>query len=456
MTNCIRPVFSRIRHLYLAYPLAGHFFALSMTNRSFDSAMQPFIFGYGTQRSILVSHPKQQITMKQVNEHLHLPFILKTALFILSVMLFGCGSSSEQNQATAAAETPTLPVVEVQTASVTTHQEFPATLEGKVNVDIRPQVEGYLETIYVDEGAAVRRGQPLFRIDERSYREQLSNAKASLLMAKANRDKAALEVSRFAPLVQNKVVAEVQLKAAQSVYEATKAGVEQAQAAVRSAQTNLSRTLVTAPVSGYIGRLPYKPGSLVGRTEPQPLTTLSDVRELYAYFSMSEVDFLQFTQQASGRSLAQKIRQFPPVTLLLANNSSYGPPGRIELVSGQFDKAIGSISFRAVFPNAQGLLRSGITGRIRIPQRHNSAVVVPQEATFERQDRVFVFILSDSNKVQSRPLQIMGKSGNYYLIRQGIRPGERIVRDGLDRLHDGDVITPKLVLSDVNQLTTVL
>ncbi|GAB3326045.1 efflux RND transporter periplasmic adaptor subunit [Larkinella ripae] len=326
---------------------------------------------------------------------------------------------------------------------MTTYQEFPATLEGKVNVEIRPQVEGYLEQIYVDEGAAVRKGQPLFRIDERSYREQLSNTEANLLMVIANQDKAALEVARLSPLVENQVISEVQLKTAQSAHTASRAAVGQARAMVSTAKTNLSRTVIKAPVNGYIGRLPYKPGSLVGRAEPQPLTTLSDVGEVFAYFSMSEVDFLQFTRQSAGRSLADKIRQLPPVELLLADNQPFGQKGRIELVSGQFDKAMGAISFRAVFPNELGLLRSGITGRIRIPQVHESAVTVPQEATFERQDKVFVFALTDSNKVQSRPIQLLGKSGNFYLIREGVRPGERIVSDGLDRLQDGDSIVPK-------------
>ncbi len=371
------------------------------------------------------------------------------------LLLLGCGSSSGPDQA-ATAQIPALPVVEVQTADVTTYQEFPAALEGKVNVHIRPQVEGYLEKIFVDEGAAVRKGQPLFRIDERSYREQLGNAQASLVAAKANRDKAALEVTRLTPLVQNKVVSEVQLQTAQSAYEAAQAGVEQAGALVQTARTNLSRTLITAPVDGYIGRLPYKPGTLVGRAEPEPLTTLSDVGQLYAYFSVSETDFLQFTEQTPGSSLDEKIRQFPPVELLLANNRPYGEKGRLEIVSGQFDKSTGAISFRATFPNPQGLLRSGITGRVRIPQPHGETLVVPQEATFERQDKVFVFALADSNKVQSRPLEITGKSGNYYLVREGVRPGERIVRDGVDRLQDGDVIVPTPTARDTTQLTSAL
>ena len=372
-----------------------------------------------------------------------------TALFLascLTLIQFGCGSSTSETKTTA--DVPTLPVVQVKTASVNTYQEFSATLEGRVNVDIRPQVEGYLEKIYVDEGAAVRKGQPLFRIDTRTYQQQVGNASASLLASKANLDKAALEVARLTPLVENNVVSDVQLKAAQSAYAAAKANVEQARSVVGNANVNLNRTLITAPASGFIGRLPYKAGSLVGRTELQPLTTLSDVHEVFAYFSMSEVDFLHFTERSSGASLVEKIKKLPPVDLVLADGKAYAQKGRIELVTGQFDKTMGSISFRAVFPNAQGLLRSGITGRVRIPQAHPTAVVVPHEATFERQDRVFVYALADSNKVVSKPLEIAGKSGNFYLITKGIQPGERIVREGLDRLRDGDVITPRLIATD--------
>ncbi|WP_080240468.1 efflux RND transporter periplasmic adaptor subunit [Spirosoma rigui] len=366
--------------------------------------------------------------------------------YLLTLLQFGCSSSTSETTTTV--EIPTLPVVQVKTASVNTYQEFSATLEGRVNVDIRPQVEGYLEKIYVDEGAAVRKGQPLFRIDTRTYQQQVGNASASLLAANANLDKAALEVARLTPLVENNVVSDVQLKAAQSAYAAAKANVEQARSVVSNANVNLNRTLITAPASGFIGRLPYKVGSLVGRAELQPLTTLSDVHNVFAYFSMSEVEFLQFTERLPGVSLAVKIKKLPPVDLILADGKAYAQKGRVELVTGQFDKTMGSISFRAVFPNEQGLLRSGITGRVRIPQAHPSAVVVPQEATFERQDRVFVYALADSNKVVSKPLEIAGKSGNFYLVTKGIQPGERIVLEGLDRLRDGYVIVPRLTTND--------
>ena len=201
---------------------------------------------------------RRKRNLRFIVSSMFLPAYPTSALFtsLLIVSLLGCHSG--QKEAAEATEIPTLPVVQIKTASMTTYQEFPATLEGRVNVEIRPQVEGYLEKIYVDEGAAVRKGQPLFRIDTRTYQEQVGNAGASLLAAKANMDKAALEITRLTPLVENNVVSDVQLKAAQSAYAAAKANVEQAQSVVGTANVNLNRTLITAPASGFIGRLPSR------------------------------------------------------------------------------------------------------------------------------------------------------------------------------------------------------
>jgi membrane fusion protein (multidrug efflux system) len=342
---------------------------------------------------------------------------------------------------------PSLPVLAVSLLPATTWQEYSASLEGKMNVEIRPQVDGYLEKIYVEEGAYVKAGQTLFKINDRPYQEQLSNAKASLVSALANLDRAQVEIDRLTPLVKNNVVSEVQLKTAQSSYDAAKGAVSQAQAGVSTAQINLGYTVITAPVSGYAGRIPFKAGSLVGRGEATPLTMVSDVSEVYAWFSLSEVDYLQFKNQYDGKTIQEKVKQLPPVELVLADNTIYPEKGKIETIEGQFDRTMGVISFRAVFPNNAGILRSGNTGRIRIPRQHNS-LVVPTEATFELQDRVFVFTVSDSNKVVSKPISISGKTGQYYLVDKGIVPGERIVYQGLDRLRDGMVIVPEMLSTD--------
>jgi membrane fusion protein (multidrug efflux system) len=339
-------------------------------------------------------------------------------------------------------------VLPINTAPATTYLTYSATVEGKTNVEIRPQVSGYLEKIYVEEGAHVSAGQPLFKINDRPYDAQVHNSQANIEAAKANLEKAAIEVHRLQPLVDNKVISDVQLKAAQAAYDAAKAQVSQAEAENNNAGINLGYTLLKAPVSGYIGRIPFKTGALVGKGEAQPLTVLSEVKEVYAYFSMSESDFLRFTNLSAGKTVNDKIKGLPPVELELADKSIYAAKGRVELVEGQFDKTMGTISFRAIFPNAEGLLRSGSTGKVRIPQDNPNLIPVPQTATFDLQDKVFVFAVGDSNKVVSRPLHIVGKTTNYYLVDQGIHTGDKIVFAGMDRIQDGVVITPQLLSAD--------
>ncbi|HUM65283.1 MAG TPA: efflux RND transporter periplasmic adaptor subunit, partial [Chitinophagaceae bacterium] len=336
-----------------------------------------------------------------------------------------------------------LPVLIVQNTPATTFQEYPASIEGSKDIEIRPQVDGYLERIYVDEGAHVRKGQVLFQINNRPYMEQLNNALASLSAAKANLANAEINVAKLTPLVQNNVISDVQLKTAKTAYDAAQANVAQAQAMVSNARINLGYTQIKAPADGYIGRLPHKTGSLVGTSTTAPLTVLSEIREVYAYFSLSENDFLRFKDQFEGRTMEEKLKKMPAVELVLSNDSVYTHKGKVEAISGQFNQDMGAISFRASFKNTDGLLRSGNTGRIRIPRLINGSVVVPQEATFELQDKVFVFAVSDSNKVSSIPITISGKSGNYYLVDKGIKAGDKIVFSGLDRLQEGAVITPQ-------------
>jgi membrane fusion protein (multidrug efflux system) len=317
-----------------------------------------------------------------------------------------------------------------------------------VNVEIRPQVDGYIEKIFVDEGAYVKAGQPLFKINERVYREQLNNARSILMAARANLRRAQVEVDKLTPLVLGNVISDVQLQTAKASYDAAKAAVSQSEASVGNAKIDISYTLISAPVSGYLGRIPFKSGSLVGKGEAQPLTLLSDVREVYAYFSLSELDFLAFKNHFAGNTIEEKVKQLPPVELIMADGEVYPDKGRIETIEGQFDKTMGAINFRATFPNPHRSLRSGSTGKIRIPRFFNNALVVPQDATFEIQDKVFVFALSDSNKVESRPLTITGKTTNYYFVEKGVTAGEKIVYSGMGNIKDGMVISPQVISAD--------
>lgn len=365
---------------------------------------------------------------------------------VITLAIYGCSSFASDKQP--APPMQALPVITLQSLPATIYQEYSASLEGCRDVEVRPQVDGYLDKIYVDEGAHVKKGQLLFQINERPFREQLNNAKANLAAAKANLSNAEINVSKLTPLVEASVVSPVQLKTAKAAYDAAAASVAQAQAMVNTAEINLGYTLIKAPVDGYVGRIPFKTGSLVGIGTQIPLTVVSEIKDVYAYFSLSEKDFLHFEDQFPGKTVEEKIKSIPPVELLLADGSIYPQKGKVETVSGQFNNTMGAISFRAVFKNPDGLLRSGNTGKIRIPQTITKSLVIPQEATFELQDKVFVFVLSDGNKVTSAPITISGTSGNYYLVKNGITAGQKIVYAGIDRLKDGTVIQPEGISMD--------
>ncbi|MNI29223.1 Efflux pump periplasmic linker BepF [compost metagenome] len=363
------------------------------------------------------------------------------ALAFAAIVLASCKSAPQQ--AAAAPPPPVLPVSAINQGSETTFIEYPAAIQGAVDIDVRPQVSGYLQSVLVNEGAYVTAGQTLFKINENPYREALNNAKASLHAAEAAILNAQLEVDKLTPLVQNKVVSDIQLKTAKTAYKIAQANAEQAKANVASAQINLGYTNVKATVSGYIGRIPKKQGSLVSPTDQAALTQLSDIHEVHVYFSLAENDFNSFNTNYPGKTPADRIKHLPAVELVLADNSTYPVKGKIDMIDGQFDKNTGAITLRASFPNANGVLRSGNTGKIRLGLLHNDAILVPQSATVEMQDKVFVFTLGDSSKVKKQAISIVGKAGENYLVKEGVKAGDQIVLSGIDKLQEGMVIQPQ-------------
>jgi membrane fusion protein (multidrug efflux system) len=238
-------------------------------------------------------------------------------------------------------------------------------------------------------------------------------------------------------------VSDIQLKTAKAAYQVAQANIEQAKANVSTAQINLGYTVIKAPVSGYIGRLLKKQGSLVAPQDAEALTQLSDVHDVHVYFSLGEKDFVNFKQEYTGATLKDKLSHLPPVSLLLADNSEYATKGKIDMIDGQFDKTTAAITVRATFANSQGLLRSGNTGKIKLSLLHTDALTVPQSATVEMQDKVFVFALADSNKVKKVPITIAGKDGSNYIVTAGVKAGDQIVLSGVDHLQEGAKITPQ-------------
>ncbi|MCZ4244229.1 efflux RND transporter periplasmic adaptor subunit [Pedobacter punctiformis] len=374
--------------------------------------------------------------VKQFNIVIAIP-----AIFLLSIIFAGCSSKPEQSAA--APPPPSLPVASVVSGTQTTYQDYPASIEGTDNVEVRPQVSGTLDKVFVDEGALVSAGQPIFKINEQPYRAALNNAIAAQHSAEAAMVNANLEVERLTALVQNKVISDFQLKSAKATAQAAKANIEQAKANVSAASINLGYTLIKAPVSGYIGRLAKKRGSLVNPADAEALTQLSDVHEVHVYFSLGENDFVNFKAQYPGQTLKDKIKQLPAVTLLLADNTEYAKTGKIDVIDGQFDKNTGAITLRASFPNPSGLLRSGNTGRIRLSLEHKDALIVPGSATIDMQDKVFVFTVGDSSKVKKQAITIVGKAGENYLVKDGVKAGDQIVLSGIDKLQEGMVIQPQ-------------
>jgi len=371
-------------------------------------------------------------------------------LALVALSLYGCSSAPQAPQAP---PPPSLPVAAITSATETTYQEYPASIEGTVNVEIRPQVSGTLDKVFVDEGAFVNAGQPIFKINEQPYRASLNNALAALHAAEASQVNAQLEVEKLTPLVQNKVVSEYQLKTAKAAYQVATANIESAKANVATAQINLGYTLIKAPVSGYIGRLERKQGSLVGPQDAASLTQLSDVHDVHVYFSLGEKDFVNFKEQYPGQSLSDKLKQLPSVSLLLADGTEYTKQGKIDVIDGQFDKNTGAITVRATFVNPQGLLRSGNTGKVRLSLEHKDALIVPESATIEMQDKVFVFAVGDSSKVKKQAITIVGKNGDNYLVKDGVKVGDQIVLSGIDKLQEGMVIHPEKATDKVAAVT---
>ncbi|MDN3596896.1 efflux RND transporter periplasmic adaptor subunit [Zunongwangia endophytica] len=364
-------------------------------------------------------------------------------LWLLTVLFFIQSCKNSNSEPEQQAEAMQAELITLQPSDAVIEKSFPASLQGKDNIQIRPQISGYIDKILVDEGAYVNQGQTLFHINASVYREQKNNALAALSMAKSQLESAQLELDKYKILSENKVVADFQYQKAKATYENAKAAVNQQQALVASADVNLGFTVVKAPVSGYIGRIPNRQGALVGPNDTQPLTTLSQVSEIYAYFSLPENEILKINANRSGENLLEKLKSFQDVSLLLADGSLYKHQGKIDMMDGQFDPTTGSVMLRASFLNPEGLLRTGNTGRIVLKTTEHNVYKIPLLATYELQDKLMVGLLDKSNQMQRVALKDYVKSGDFYIVKSGFNPGNRIIANELASVPENATITPK-------------
>lgn len=365
-------------------------------------------------------------------------------LFCLSAvtgLLTACGGSGNQAQQA--------PPVQVETMTIALgnanlERAYPASIKGKTDIEIRPQVSGFITKVHVDEGQAVRKGQVLFTIDQVQLEAAVRSAEAAVVASKSSVSSAQLTATNKKSLFDKNIISDYEYQTAMLSLESAQAQLKQAEASLITAKKNLSYSLVIAPSDGFVGTIPSREGSLASPSSQLPLTTISDISEVYAYFSLNEKEILDLTNNGK-KSINAAIKDMPSVILQLSDGTRYPISGSVSTLSGVIDQATGSSSVRAVFKNTNNMLRSGSTGSILIPQPSTDLIIIPQKATYEIQDKKYVYLVGDSSKAVSAQVTVAPvNDGKTYIVTSGLKVGDQIVVEGVGTsVRDGVVITPE-------------
>ncbi len=355
--------------------------------------------------------------------------LTKPCAFFVAIagLLSSCGSGQQQQGA--------MPVqVETYTVkldSMTLYESYPATIKGKTDIEIRPQISGFITKVHVDEGQVVKKGQLLFTIDQVQYEAAVRSAEAAVASAEAAVATAKMTTDSKKILHDKQIISDYEYQTSVLSLREAEAALNQARASLVNAQRNLDYTEVVAPSDGVVGTIPNREGSLASPSSVQPLTTVSEISEVYAYFSFNEKDVIKMTQSGS-RTLNEAIKEMPEVYLQLSDGSRYALPGKVFTVSGVLDGSTGTASVRALFKNTNKMLRSGLTGEILVPQPSNDLLIIPQKATYEIQDRVYVYLVNDSSKAVSTNITVSPvNDGQTYIVTSGLKVGDEIVTEGV-------------------------
>ena len=386
----------------------------------------------------------QKTSFKAVNR-LSVFNLQKSAVIAIPVLflLFSCGSKGKQDNAFGPQGTPSYKVLELQPRSATLNTDYPANIQGLQNIEIRPKVDGFIEKIYVDEGTLVKKGQLLFKINAPQYGQEVRTAEAGIKTAEADVSAANLQVNKVRPLVEKDIISHYELESAQYTLQSKEAALAQAKATLVNAKVNLGYTSIASPVDGVIGALPYKLGSLVTSTTTDPLTTVYNTATVYAYFAMNEKQLLDFSRDSSHTTLQYKLNHLPKVSLILPDGSLYDHQGKVETVNGLINVNTGSANFRAAFVNPTGLIHSGGSATVRVPQEIKSAILVPQNVTYELQDKRFIYVVDSQNKIKNTVITVMENTpGQFYVVTGGIHAGDKVIIESVSNLRDGMAIKP--------------
>lgn len=343
------------------------------------------------------------------------------------LLLAGC-----QNQTPQQGSSTDYPLLTLKPEDRQLSVKYSAVIEGKQDVEIRPQVSGTITEVCVEEGARVRKGQVLFVIDQVPYQAALKQAEASVATAEANEATAKLTLEGKESLYQDKVISDFELRTARNNYRS-------AQAELINARNNLSYTEVKSPVDGYAGMTSYRIGALVSSSMTDPLIRVSDNSQMYVYFSMSEKQVLSLTAQYG--SLDSALLSFSPIQLQLNDGSTYPHTGKIDVISGLIDKTTGTVSLRALFNNQEKRLMSGGSANVLIPYQQQQCIVIPQGGTYEIQNKIFAYKVVDGKAV-STPIEVFEiNDGKEYIVESGLQAGDVIVSEGAGLLKEGTVIS---------------
>ncbi|MCB4800051.1 efflux RND transporter periplasmic adaptor subunit [Neotamlana laminarinivorans] len=352
---------------------------------------------------------------------------------VVAFITLSCNNEKKPEQRNGVAD---YEVLTVSSKDIEIFREFPVTIEGTENIEIYPKIEGFIEKVHVDEGEYVKKGQLLFSLNAPEYQQDLLSTKAAISSAKADVSSAQVDVEKAKPLVEREIISKFELTSAENSLTAANAALEQAQANYSNALTSYNYTKITAPVSGYIGSLPYKLGSLVSSSISEPLTTVSNIKQVYAYFSINEKTYLEFAKAGLLKSLDE-------VSLLLPDYTAFDQKGKIQTVSGQVDEETGSFNVRAIFDNPDNLLRTGNSATIQIPRTIEAAFLIPQSATYEIQGGIYVYLVNEQSQVQSTKITVTAtNSGQAYIVTEGLKEGDQVVLEGISGLSSGKVIKP--------------
>lgn len=364
--------------------------------------------------------------------------IVFISLYAAMTMMSSC-SNKESKQS----EKPVgVPVVSIRSVPLQLDKQYVTDIQAIRNVEVRSKISGFLDAIYVDEGARVQKGQVMFRIGDNEYKAEVAKAKAILHSIKAEASVAELEAERVRLMVEKKIISSTELALAQSKLKAAKARIEEAQSTLDHATHRLSYTVVRAPFDGVVDRIPLKTGSLVN--EGTLITTVSDVNSVYAYFNISENEYLAFNKNDDPTTIDQN----KVATLILSDGTEYMHKGKIETVVSEFNENTGSISVRASFPNPDHLLKHNATGKVKLVSGNVESLVVPQKAAFEIQDKNYVYVVGADNIIKMRSFKPSGRYGQYYIISSGLVAGEKIVFEGIQNLREGLKVVPRSLPAD--------